>query len=94
MRKLTNFEKHFQEEMKNPEFRKGYEKEYANVKLAYEMMQLRKKQRISQEEFAEKIGTTQSVVARMESGQQNFTFETLGKVAAALNRTLKIEFVK
>ena len=91
MKKLTNYEKHFLAEMKNPQFRKAYEEEYAKVKFAYQMMQLRKKQRISQAQLAKKLGTTQSVVARMETGQQNFTLDTLQKIASAFGRSLKIE---
>jgi ribosome-binding protein aMBF1 (putative translation factor) len=92
MKKLTNYEKHFLEEMRDPRFQKGYEKEYAKVKFAYQMMQLRKKQRISQAQLAKKLGTTQSVVARMEAGQQNFTLETLQRIAAAFGRNLNIKF--
>jgi len=94
MRKLTNYEQDLKRRLKNPAFRKGFEEEYAKVKFAYQMMQLRKKQRISQAQLAKKLGTTQSVVARMEAGQQNFTLETLQKVADAFGRSLKIELTK
>ena len=93
MRALTNYEKDLQKQLKDPVFRKGFEEEYAKVKFAYEMMQLRKKQRISQAELAKKLGTTQSVVARMEAGQQNFTLDTLQKIASVLGRSLKIELI-
>ena len=49
---------------------------------------------MSQTELAKKIGTRQSNIARMEAGQQNFTTETLQRIAEALNCDLKIEFVK
>ncbi len=91
MRTLTNYEKDLQEQLKDPAFRKGFEEEYAKVKFAYQMMQLRKKQKVSQAQLAKKLGTTQSVVARMEAGQQNFTLDTLQKIASALGRSLKIE---
>ena len=48
---------------------------------------------MSQEDLAKKIGTTQSNVARLEAGEQNFTTETLYKVAHAFGRDLKVEFV-
>lgn len=47
---------------------------------------LRNEQNITQEEFAEKIGTTQSAIARIENGEQNLSTETLSKISAALNR--------
>jgi len=57
-------------------------------------LQLRKQQRLSQKELAQKLNTTQSVIARMEAGQQNFTTDTLQKIASIFNRELKIDFVK
>jgi len=41
-----------------------------------------------------KLQTTQSAVARMETGQQNFTTDMLQKIATAFKRNLRIEFVK
>ncbi len=61
--------------------------------MAFAVHQLRKKKGFSQAQLAKKIGTTQSNVARMEAGNQNFTTDTLQKIAQALNKELKIEFV-
>lgn len=93
MKNLTNYEQDLKNRLKNSVFRKGFEEEYAKVKFAYQMMQLRKKQRISQAQLAKKLGTTQSVVARMEAGKQNFTLDTLQKIASVFRRQLKIQFV-
>lgn len=41
---------------------------------------------LSQREFAERIGTTQSAVARMEKGEAEPKFCTLEKLAEALGR--------
>lgn len=49
---------------------------------------LRTEKNITQAALAEAIGTTQSAVARMEAGEQNFTVETLEKVSEALERDL------
>ena len=89
-----SFEQHLEQEMKNKTFRKYYEYESQKLKIAYQILQLRKQQKLSQRELAKKLDTTQSVVARIETGNQNFTTETLQKIAAAFNRNLKIEFVK
>ena len=89
---MTNYEKHLKEQLKNPIFKKEYKKESQRIKLAYEMAQLRKKNKMSQLELAKKIGTTQSVVARMEAGKQNFSVDTLSNVADALNCKMKISF--
>ncbi|MFA5169722.1 MAG: helix-turn-helix transcriptional regulator [Candidatus Paceibacterota bacterium] len=89
---MTNFEKHFKEQLKDPAFKKEFEKEYQKIKLAYEISQLRKKKNMSQVELAQKIGTTQSVVARMEAGKQNLSVDTLSKIASAFNCEVKIAF--
>jgi transcriptional regulator with XRE-family HTH domain len=47
----------------------------------------------SQRDFADSAGTTQSVIARIESGQANPTIETLFQLAAAANFDLKLELV-
>lgn len=49
---------------------------------------IREEQRMTQTDLAEKIGTTQSVVARIEKGEQNLSTETLSKISAALNREI------
>lgn len=92
--KAIDFEKHLARELKNPIFRKHYNEFGKQLEIAYQILQLRKKEGISQAELAEKIGTTQSNVARMEAGQQNFTTDTLQKIASALGRDLRVEFVR
>ena len=95
-KKITylSFDKILAEELKNPEFKRYYDEYGKQLEIAYQILQLRKKSKMSQTELAKKIGTKQSNVARMETGQQNFTTEMLQKIALALDRELKIEFVK
>lgn len=89
-----SFEKHLAEKLKDPEFKREFEEYGKQLEVAYRILQLRKKEKMSQLELAKKIGTKQSNIARMESGQQNFTTDTLQKIASAFNRNLKIDFVK
>jgi UDP-N-acetylglucosamine 1-carboxyvinyltransferase len=49
---------------------------------------LREEKGISQEDFGEMLGTTQSAVARLESGEQNITLEMIAKVSEALDRKI------
>jgi len=89
-----SFERYLAQQMRNKVFRKAYKEESQRLRIAYRILQLRKKQRLSQKELAHKLDTTQSAVARMETGQQNFTTDTLQKIASVFKRDLKIEFVK
>ncbi len=42
--------------------------------------------------FKEQIGTTQSNVARMEAGNQNFTIGMLTRIAGVFGKDLEISF--
>ncbi|MFH1780718.1 MAG: helix-turn-helix transcriptional regulator [Candidatus Nealsonbacteria bacterium] len=89
-----SFDRYLAQQMKNKAFKKAYEEESGRLEIAYRILQLRKKQKLSQKELARKLDTTQSVVARMESGQQNFTIDNLQKIASVFKYDLKVEFVK
>jgi len=89
-----SFEQYLAQQMENKTFREAYKEESQRLRVAYQILQLRKRQKLSQKELARKLNTTQSVVARMESGQQNFTTDTLQKIASTFKRDLRIEFVK
>ena len=92
--KAIDFDAHVKEELKDPEFKRYYDEYGKQLEVAYRILQLRKKKKMSQAELAKKIGTKQSNVARIEAGQQNLTTETLQRIASAFNRELKIDFVK
>ena len=49
---------------------------------------LREERGITQAEFAKKLSTTQSAVARIEKGEQNLTTEMISKISDALNRDI------
>ena len=89
-----SFDCYLAQQLKNPKFRKYYNEYGKQLEIAYQILKLRKQKRLSQAELARRIGTKQSDIARMEAGQQNFTTDTLQKIASALERDLKIEFVK
>jgi len=89
-----SFERYLAQQLKNKKFREAYEEEGQRLEIAYRILQLRKQRKLSQKELACKLNTTQSVIARMETGRQNFTTDTLQKISSVFNRKLKIEFVK
>lgn len=93
IKKLMSFDYYLKQQLKDPQFKKYYDQAGKQLEIAYRILQLRKQQGISQSELAKKLGTTQSNVARLEAGQQNFTTLTLQKIATVLKRDLRIEFV-
>ena len=72
--------------LRNPEFKRLL------LKIAGQILQLRKHKKMSQQTLAKKIGTTQSNIARMEAGNQNFSLATLGKLAAVFGKRLEVNF--
>ena len=54
----------------------------------------RLKNGVSQGELAEKVGTKQTAISRLESGRSNPSIKFLKKLAEALGMRLEIKFVK
>jgi len=50
----------------------------------------RKEQRLSQKNLAKKLGVSQQLISRIESGNENASLETLSNIAKALNRKINI----
>jgi len=94
IQKVVDFQEYLAEKLKNPKFRKYYDEYGKQLEIAYQILQLRKQKRISQSELAKKIGTKQSNIARMEAGEQNFSIDTLQKIAQVFNKDLKVSFGK
>ncbi len=90
MKQEMSFDYDLKRRLKNKEFKRLYDEYGKQLDIAYQILQLRKKAKMSQGVFAKRIGTTQSNVARMEQGNQNFTIQLLTKVATALNRDLVV----
>jgi len=57
-------------------------------KTAYFIKTLRERKRMTQEEFAKALNTSQSAVARMEHGTQNFTMSQLSKISSVLGQNV------
>lgn len=70
--------------------------EYENLDVLYniksQIIKLREEQGISQKELAQKIGTKQSAISRLENDDYNPSVELLDKVAHALGKKLDIRF--
>jgi len=90
--KLTSFDEILKKEIKDPEFRRGFEMEKKKLEISLAIIELRKKQKISQAQLAKKAGVKQSAIGRIEAGKQNLTIETLQQIASAFNKQLKVDF--
>jgi len=85
---------HIEEEFKrSPDFRKAYSDEITRLKIAYKIVQLRKRRHLTQAQLAKRVKTTQQTISRLEDSENvEITVATLSKLAVALNARLKIDF--
>lgn len=79
--------------MQDPAFRKAHEELGPKMDAAFAMAEARHRAGVTQAEIARRMETTQSVVARLESGTASPSIDTLHRYAKAVDSTLKIEFV-
>lgn len=87
---MDDLQQHIQDSLKEPVFAEVW----AESELAYEVTRqiiaLRLQQGLTQLEVARRAGTTQSVIARIENGEQNISLKTLSRLARALKADVKI----
>jgi len=91
-RKHLDFEVWEKESLKNPKIKAEYDKLQPEFALIQAVIDARVKGGVTQEELAQRIGTKQSVISRLESGRANPSVAFLKKLAQALNSHLEIKF--
>ena len=75
----------------DPKWKEAYAKADIEVRTAIQIAKARARAQLTQGELARAVGTTQSVISRIERADQNITLETLSKIAAALHSNLVIQ---
>jgi ribosome-binding protein aMBF1 (putative translation factor) len=78
--------------MKSGEYRRAYETLAPEFELARAVIQARVQAGLTQEQLAERMDTSQSVIARLESGRVRPSTQTLERLAAATGTRLRISF--
>ena len=75
-----------------PGFREAFERQfpYANVALA--VVSLRERHGLTQRALAERIGSPQPVIARLESGRHPVEIKLLARIADAVGETWSVSF--
>lgn len=78
--------------LKNSKIKAEYDKLQPEFSMIQAMIDARVKKRVTQKELANKIGTKQSVISRLETGRGNPSLAFLQRFASALNTRLEIRF--
>lgn len=87
---MKSFQSFRKKAMKIPAVKTEYERLAAEFALARQLIGARAKAKLSQEEVARRMGTSQSAVARMESGRSLPSTASLLKYARAVGRHIEI----
>ncbi len=88
--KLIPFEDLHKEWMKDPEFRREYDKLETEFQIARQILDARLKRKMSQGQLAKKMGTGQAVVSRLEGMNSKPSISLLERVSNALNTPINI----
>ena len=89
MSKAADLHKKWSED---PAYRAAYGALGPEFELARALIEARSRAGLTQSELAERMGTTQSVVARLESGRVRPSTRTGEKIARATGTRLRIAF--
>lgn len=87
MSKWEDLEK---ELLSDPKVKKEYDRLAPRYAVISQLIAARLKKRMTQKDIAEKLGTKQSAIARLESGSINPTLEFLQKIAQVMGYKLSI----
>ena len=77
---------------RDPAYRRAYDELGPEFELARALIEARSRAGLTQSQLAERMETTQSVIARLESGRVRPSTKTLDRFAAATGTRLKISF--
>jgi len=87
---VLDYREALQEEMKVPAFKEAWDDFDLQYRIAGLLIRLRSEAGLSQAELAKRVGTTQSAIARIESGKVVPRLESLQRIARACGKTLEI----
>ena len=93
MRKTTDAIKILMKDMEHrPGFRKALEEERVNLQAAHAIREARERAGLTQTELARKVGTTQSVISRLEDADYSgHTLKLLERIALACKHYVKLD---
>jgi Predicted transcriptional regulator with C-terminal CBS domains len=92
MMPTVKFDDYLEKRFQDPELRSNFEAESLRLESAVALLKAREDAGLTQRELAKRVDVPQSTIARIERGN-NTSVDTLSKIANALGKKLKVEFV-
>ena len=92
MKRRTNFDLYLEEQLRDPDFAKRFEKAGGAWDVALKLASLRKASGLSQKQLAKRVGTSQQQISRLESpSYEGHSLSMLRRVAEVLGATIHVE---
>lgn len=88
-----DFERYLEKQLTDPEFKKEYDSLEPEFAIIRAIVDARIETGLTQKELSERTGIAQSDISKLENGNANPSIRTLKRLANAMGKTLKIEFV-
>ena len=92
MSKMIPVEESFAEWRKDPNYVEAYDALEGEFSLAAALIEARARAGLTQQQLADRMHTTQAVIARLESGRVKPSTRTLERLATATGMRLRISF--
>ncbi len=91
MRRQTNWDRYFRDQMSDPTARRFVEEEIKALRLGLQVARLRQQKGLTQTQLAAKVGMSAPNISRIEANPaQNLTLGTLVKLFGALDHEVAI----
>lgn len=89
--KTKSVKSFFEKKFKSKSFQKAYKQVSPLMDIGFAIAEARHTLGMSQSQLAKKLKTTQSVVSRIENGNQNLSVQMLSKIADVLKCELQVQ---
>lgn len=90
---MDDFQHHLNTSLQDDDFKVAYEQKELRFKIIDILVGLRVQYKLTQGELAKKLGTTQTVISRIENGSVNVGIDFLQKLANAFNKKIEITVI-
>ena len=91
---MTTFNDFLSDRLQDDEFRAAYDALDPEFSMIQAIINASKEARLTQSELSKLTGISQGDISKLESGNANPSLRTLQRLASALGKKVKIEFVQ
>ncbi len=90
----ADFEAYVQQQLRDPEFARHFAEASERMEIALQIIKLREAHGLTQAQLAERVGTSQQTISRLENpGYQGHSLRTLRRIADALDARIEVRVV-